>query len=316
MGDDGVASPGFRKSVRSLLDTLNSLEREMEVILSRTRTGSSEAIAGAYRRIVGSTFRVDGRSRPLVDLTRVLRLVSVGLDTSMFSKGLARTLGLVDDAALEQVRSEVREVMEQVARLREREIALAGGISQLRARSARFDEALAGLARVQGKYVARLDSQARHSHDIERLAGRRDDHITRLIRDTAAQRAELERVARQMAVTAESPAEPRAEDAGATPQLAEGLAALQAEISDFKRMQKQGTQGLIDALDSLRDRVGKIEARVAEMSREARAKRGRLDALARHVAGVENRLTSALGTGGKPVVAVAAERDSSVHATG
>ncbi len=55
---------------------------------------------------------------------------------------------------------------------------------------------------------------------------------------------------------------------------------------------------------------------MAEMSREARAKGGRLDALARHVAGVETRLTSALGEGGRPVVAVATEIDKSFQAAG
>ncbi len=60
--------------------------------------------------------------------------------------------------------------------------------------------------------------------------------------------------------------------------------------------------------------MGKLECRVQEMTREARAKGGRLDALARHVAGVETRLTTALGQGGKPVVPVAADIDQPIPA--
>jgi hypothetical protein len=89
-------------------------------------------------------------------------------------------------------------LLDQVARLREREVALAGGLSQLRARAARFDEALAGLARVQGRCAARLRAQDSRSDRVENLAARRDDHITRLIRDTAAQRADMERLVRDI----------------------------------------------------------------------------------------------------------------------
>ncbi|MEQ1866648.1 MAG: prepilin peptidase, partial [Micropepsaceae bacterium] len=54
-------------------------------------------------------------------------------------------------------------------------VALAGGLSQLRGRAARFDEALAGLARVQGRCAARLRMQDSRSDRVESLAGRRDD---------------------------------------------------------------------------------------------------------------------------------------------
>jgi ABC-type transporter Mla subunit MlaD len=207
--------------------------------------------------------------------------------------------------------------MEQVAKLREREIALAGGVSQLRARAARFDEALAGLARVQGKYVARQDAHAGRADDLERLTRRRDDHITRLIRDTVSQRAELERVSQQLGEArveqTESPS-PAAEVA--MNELLGKLQALESKVDDFRKLHKAGTQGVIDSLEGMRERIGRVEARVAEMSRESRAKGGRLDALARHVAGVESRMAMALGKGGKPVVAAASEIDKPLHAAG
>jgi predicted nucleic acid-binding Zn-ribbon protein len=314
MGDGGVASSGFGKSARSLLDALNALEREIEVLIGRARAGSSDLVSAALERFASPSGGTEASAAGRLNAAKVWDMLGSGFDTSVFTRGMARTLGLADEASLDAVRTDVREILEQVAKLREREIALAGGISQLRARTARFDEALAGLARIQGKYVARLDTQARRSQDLERLASRRDDHITRLIRDTAAHRAELERVGRKVEAKSETAHELRG--VVDSPEVAAKLSVLESEVADIKRLQKQGTQSTIETLDSLRDRVGKIEARVAEMSREARAKRGRLDALARHVAGVENRLTSALGKGGKPVVAAATELDSSVQATG
>jgi len=94
------------------------------------------------------------------------------------------------------------------------------------------------------------------------------------------------------------------------------LEALENKVDDFRKLHKAGTQGVIDSLEGMRERIGRMEGRVAEMSREARAKGGRLDALARHVAGVESRMAMALGKGGKPVVAVATEIDKSLHAAG
>ena len=86
------------------------------------------------------------------------------------------------------------------------------------------------------------------------------------------------------------------------------LSRIEAQVGDLKRLQKSGIQSAIDSLDGLRDRVGRLEARAAEMSREARAKTGRLDALARHVSSVEGKLTTAIGKGGGNVVTVAARK--------
>jgi hypothetical protein len=52
------------------------------------------------------------------------------------------------------------------------------------------------------------------------------------------------------------------------------------------------------------------------MSREARAKAGRIDALARHVATVEGRLTSAIGKPGEGLVPLGDEVDRPISATG
>jgi len=313
MGDD-LGSSGLGKSVRSFVETIGSLEKELELVFGKARTGSSSAVSGALRKIVGGVAGAAPSPPSPVDLLALLRIASSGWDAPLVTKGLARVLGLADESALDAIRGDVRDVMEQVAKLREREIALAGGVSQLRARAARFDEALAGLARVQGRYVARLDAQADQSRSIEQLAGKRDDHITRLIRDTVAQRAEIERLAGEIGTGQAAGAD------ASTPDTREAIGGelelLRTEIADFRRLHQSGAQGVIDSLEAMRERVGKLEARMAEMSREGRAKGGRLDALARHVAGVENRLTNALGTGGKPVVAVANEMDSSLQATG
>jgi hypothetical protein len=50
------------------------------------------------------------------------------------------------------------------------------------------------------------------------------------------------------------------------------------------------------------------------MSREARAKAGRIDALARHVSTVEGRLTTAIGSSAEAIAA--AEVDRPLSATG
>jgi len=307
-GGAEVDAPGFGKSVRSFAEALTSLEKEVEIIFDRARTESTGGMMKYFKKIFGGG--------PLgVDLSGMLRMRGSGLDSLMVGRALGKALGLADDRALDAVREDVRDIMEQVARLREREVALAGGVSQLRSRSARFDEALAGLARVQGKYVARLDTQSRRCDDIERLTEKRDDHITRLIRDTASQRAELEQVTEKIA--ASSVPAPDREAALSEAEAAKlRLEKLEGQLLDVKKLQRAGAEGVIDTLESIRDRMGKIETRVAEMSREARAKSGRLDALSRHVAGVETRLTTALGRGGKPVVAVASDVDKQFHATG
>jgi chromosome segregation ATPase len=201
-------------------------------------------------------------------------------------------------------------MLDDLSGVHEREIALSGGLSQLRTRATRFDEALIGLARVQGRMVARLEAQTVRADEVEKLAGRRDDHITRLIRDTAAQRGEIERLARRVGEVDQRDADFRRRlelvEVGADEN--DRLVRVESQVSDLKRLQKTGIQSARESLDGLRDRVGRLEARAAEMSREARAKSGRLDALARHVASVEGRLTTAIGKGGGNVVTVAARK--------
>ncbi|TFH23978.1 MAG: hypothetical protein E4H03_04850 [Myxococcales bacterium] len=307
MGDGGMDTPAFGKSVRSFAEALGSLEKEVEVIFERARTESAGGMMKYLKGLLGSG--------PLgIDLGGLLRF-SARTDTPVMGRALARSLGLADERALDAVREDVREIMEQVARLREREVALAGGLSQIRARSARFDEALAGLARVQGKYVARLDAQAIRADDIERQTAKRDDHITRLIRDTASQRAELERVVGEVAARP-ADAQVDAADTRDAEATRKRLEQVECQLVEVKKLEKTRAEGVIDTLESVRDRMGKLEGRVIEMTREARAKGGRLDALARHVAGVETRVSTALGRGGKPVVTVATDIDQPIQAAG
>src|SRR6185503_13901588 len=194
MGEEELGSPGIAKSVRSLVEALTTLEREAEMIFDRASATSATAMAG----YVGTAAAEAGRRAAAgLDLAALLKRASE-VDFSPILRAMTGALGLADEASLEAVRTDMREVIEQVARLRERELALAGGVSQLRAKTARFEEALAGVARVQGKCVARLDGQVDGARKLEHLAARRDDHITRLIRDTAGQRAELERITREL----------------------------------------------------------------------------------------------------------------------
>lgn len=311
MGEDEFGFQGFAKSVRSLLDALSTLEREAEILLERA-SGPSLAGIGAFVTKIAGMF--GGVGAP--DLNGLLERAG-RFDTASWTKGLAAMLGLADESVLVEVRDELREVIEQVARLRERELALAGGVSQLRARSARFEEALAGLARVQGKCVARLDGQVDRARELERLAARRDDHITRLIRDTAGQRAELERLSDQLAAV--RPADGDEGLVGARREIGEvraKLAQLENGHADFRKLHAGSTQRVIESLESIRDRVAKLESRAAEMSREARAKAGRLDALARHVAMVEGRLSTAIGKNGEAIVPVKKEVDRPMPAVG
>ncbi len=305
MGDGRFDTPAFGKSVRSFAEALGSLEKEVEVIFERARNESAGGVMKYLKGIIGS-----GPLR--FDLLSMLR-ASGSVDSPMFGKAVGRTLGLADERALDAIREDVREVMEQVARLREREVALAGGLSQLRARSSRFDEALAGLARVQGKYVARLDAQSVRAEQIDRQSTKRDDHITRLIRDTASQRAELERLV--AAIADKAPAGEAVSDADAIA-VRQRLEQVESGLIDAKKLEKTRAEGVIDTLEAIRDRMGKLEARIMEMTREAQAKGGRLDALARHVAGVETRLTSALGPGTKRVVRVPSDLDQPFQAAG
>jgi chromosome segregation ATPase len=311
--EDDLGSPGIAKSVRSLVEALVTFEREAEMILGHASAASAANAATYFAKLVTATGR---RAVSSVDLPGLIEK-AMQLDVSALTRLISAAFGLADEASLEEVRSEVRDVVEQVSRLRERELAVAGGVSQLRARAARFEEALAGLARVQGKCVARLDGQVDRGRALENLAARRDDHITRLIRDTAGQRAELERVARDLDAVKQGAAEaPGRDTSQEITEIRAKIGQLETHYGDLKKLQSGSAQRVIDTLESLRDRVSKLEARAAEMSREARAKAGRLDALARHVATVEGRLTSAIGKPGDPIVAVSSDVDRPLSATG
>jgi hypothetical protein len=331
MGNNGIGSPSFGKSVRSLTEALSSLERELEILLTRAGIGTATALP----RYLASTFtglgeparealdalqKLTVRGTTGADLLGILRSATSVLSSPSTTRTLADVLGLADERALDTVRAELAEVVEQVGCLREREVVLAGGLSGLRARATRFEEALAGLARVQGRCLAQLEGHKRRSESVEGLARRRDDHITRLIRDTEGQRAEIERLSREMATARR---QDRDAGSGATAdrvsELTRRVEGVETNFSDFKRLQKTGNQGVIESLEALRDRVARLETRAAEMAREARAKSGRLDALARHVGAVENRLSTALGKGGQPVVAVARNletMDQGLHVAG
>ena len=314
MGEEELGSPGIAKSVRSLVEALTTLEREAEMIFDRANASSATAMAGFVGRAAADVGR---KAAAGLDIAALLRRAAE-IDFSPLARALTGALGLADEASLEAVRADMREVIEQVARLRERELALAGGVSQLRAKTARFEEALAGVARVQGKCVARLDGQVDGARKLEHLAARRDDHITRLIRDTAGQRAELERITRELETmkAREKETEPAADVSREVSDVRAKVGQLETQYADLKKLQTGSTQRIIETLESMRDRVGKLELRAAEMSREARAKAGRLDALARHVATVEGRLTTAIGTPADAIVPVAPDVDRKLSATG
>ncbi len=211
---------------------------------------------------------------------------------------------------LQLVRADLDVVSSQVSELRERETLLAGGVSRLGARTVRFERALAALARVQGRYSARMKMASGTAERLERLATRRDEHITRVTRDLTVQRSQLERVSGEV-----SRLESRTSDANAGSAVA-GLVedlqgrvhGIEAEHQETRRLQKDGTQGTLHALELTRERLTRLEGRITEISREALAKTGRLDALSRHVSSVEGRLSKAIGVG-EPVVRAAPKID-------
>jgi uncharacterized protein involved in exopolysaccharide biosynthesis len=288
MGDDRIGATSVGKSVRSLLEALRSLEREVEVVFER----ATERPADLVFRVLRSIAEAQKGLRP----SRLIRDIAAFAGPGETALGWGNLLGLADQAGLESIRNDLRELFEHVARLREREVALAGGLSQLRARAARFDDALTGLARVQGRYVARMAAQQARSERVEHLACRRDDHITRLIRDTAAQRSEIERLVREMEDDRRNRSAPTPQQEVTAPAVDPArLQVVERQFEELRKAQKTGTQSVIDTLESLRERLARLEARAIEMSREARAKTGRLDALARHVASVDGRLSSAIG---------------------
>jgi chromosome segregation ATPase len=184
------------------------------------------------------------------------------------SVDIAGILGLVGSAEAAGLAREIVGVVERLARLEEREAALAGGAGELRERAARFDEAFVSMARVQGRCLQRVEA-------VER------DHAAAVGDD-----------------------------------LRQRVGVVEKGFSELKTLRQSSAQGMLQGLEDLRERISKLEVRIAEMSREARAKSGRLDALSRHVGRVEGRLTTALGGPAHPVVAVVSEMDKTVRVTG
>lgn len=288
MGDDRIGATSVGKSIRSLLEALRSLEREVEVVFERATERPTDVVLRVLRAFADA--------QKGLHPSRLIRDIASFSGMGETARKWTDLFGLADQGSLESIRNDLRELFEQVARLREREVALAGGLSQLRARAARFDDALAGLARVQGRYVARMAAQQARAERVEHLAYRRDDHITRLIRDTAAQRSDIERLVREMEDDRRVREARAPESEVAAPVMDTGrLQVVERQFEELRKAQKTGTQSVIDTLESLRERLSRLEARAIEMSREARAKTGRLDALARHVASVDGRLSTAIG---------------------
>lgn len=341
MDDDEIGSTTISKSVRSLLEAFNSFEREALVMLERMGTASPRRVVSRLRGLVLAVVRDGGLS----DATETMRgLASLGR--------LVSYLGLADGHALEALKTEVVNVMTEVGQLKERERLLAGSLGQMRARAARFESALEGVARQQGRSRARVEAASKRSatlvaHSLERfehaleglarlqgrsaqrmrqaewatekvetLSRRRDEHITRLIRDTTVQRSHLERLSEEVAHLAQP-------DRGdETQRAAEELSAIRERVQqvetsfhDLRRLNKEGSQGAMHGLEVIRERLARLEARTAEISREARAKSGRLDALSRHVATVEGRLSSAIGKATETVVGVPQSVDQPARAS-
>lgn len=309
MGDDRIGATSVGKSVRSLLEALRSLEHEGEVLLQRLTERPSDKV----RALVRAVSKISANARGLSTL-RFLRAASG--DAAVSGGLLADFFGLADEKTVVSLQGQVADLFEQVARLQEREAAVAGGLSQLRARAARFEDALAGLARIQGRFAARIGAQKGRFDRVEHLASRRDDHITRLIRDTAAQRSQIDRLVSELEAERRDRAPQAGDQKGAEPPIERRVVAVEKQFDDLRKAQKAGTQGVIDALEALRERLARLESRAVEMSREARAKSGRIDALARHVSIVEGRLSSAIGPRATTTVAQGVERTEAPAAVG
>jgi|GEM_PF-1289485 tetrahydromethanopterin S-methyltransferase subunit G len=303
MADYGTGSTSFMKSVTSFLDALRSFEREAVMLMGKAATGkrglnipglnipglnlpglgllgagvSTAAVASLRSLLSGSA---EGRAR-----------ASAG---GQGRAGLVAILGLADRDSLEELSRELGDLGGQVSELRERELANVGILGQLRARAARFESAVDGLARVQGRSCAVQDRRQKDSDGFRELVQSRDDHVTRLLRDTSAQRARLEQLdsrVERLSTVSQAAGETVAEDG----QMADRVDELDSRLGDFRKIQSNGAHRVAESLDLVRERLGRLEARTAEVSREARIKTGRLDALARHVAVVDGRLASAIG---------------------
>ncbi len=300
MVDVGYGSPGLGKSLRSLVEILRGLEREVEILFERSGGEPSDSVGD----------RLSGWRALAPWLGGLAR--SWAPEPAVLAREMARLAGLADAASLQALRADLERLAARVAEGGGRDRELAGEIGRLRALVARLEGSVEGVARVQGRSLARLRAQQRQLQHVERLTARRDDHITRLIRDTAGQRAELEKLASRVSGEGAPPAEAIAR----LDETRKRLEQVESRLSDLRRMQSAGAQNVIETLESIRDRVARLEVRAAEMTREARAKGGRLDALARHVANVDNRLSAALGRHRDALARQSQSREGSVSATG
>ncbi len=288
--DEGLGPTTLNKSFQSLLGAFRSLESEVSMIVSKV---AESVPSGAIARLAKSAMSkgVDGAS-----VARVW--------ASMFGDGsdLHGRLDVVCEG-FERISSEVTQ-------LREREVLLAGGVSELRSHGVQVQEALAGLARIQGRDLSRMRASADATRSFEHLALRRDEHITRLIRDLTVQRSQLERISEKVSRLERSGEDP-ARDEAVNARLGEirrRMRKLETSVDETRKLQAQGTQGALQTMELVRERLTRLEGRMAEISREARVKSGRLDALSRHVSSVEGRLSNAIG-GGDTVVAVSSSID-------
>ena len=89
----------------------------------------------------------------------------------------------------------------------------------------------------------------------------------------------------------------------------ERLKAFERDFDEFRTAHRSNTHGMLEGFEGIRTRLSKLEARGSEISREARAKTGRLDAMSRHLASVERKLEAAIGAG-------TPGRETTVHAAG
>ncbi|MFP6626047.1 MAG: hypothetical protein VCA74_03175 [Deltaproteobacteria bacterium] len=255
MDETRTNSTTLMGSLRSLMEIISSLEGELESVLKRANL-----------------------RMPSMDLASLLGVLG-GVFGGVFKTGWGSGIpGLGSGANLEQLRDEVCEAMEEVSRLREREVVMAGGLSHLRSRAGRFEEALEGLARVQGRCLSRMETSRVATNDSA-----------------------------------------RSEVNGVLDGVRQRLEDVEKRFKELKSLQRSGSHGMIEGLEGIRERVVKLESRSYDMSRESQAKSGRLDALTRHVASVESRLASAIGSGSRksgPVVSVGTDSKRPVHIGG
>ena len=300
MVDVGYGSPGLGKSLRSLVDILRGLEREVEILFERSGGDPDASVDDRRSGWRALAPWLGGFARAWAP------------EPAALAREIARLAGLADAASLHALRADLERLAARVADGGARDRAVADEIRRLRALVARLEGSVEGMARMQGRTLARLRAHQRQLRHVERLTTRRDDHITRLIRDTAGQRAELEKLAGRHS----GESGPPAEAATRLDETRKRLEQVESRLSDLRRMQSAGAQNVIETLESIRDRVARLEVRAAEMTREARAKGGRLDALARHVANVDNRLSAALGRHRDALARQSQSRETSVSATG